>query len=228
MEQIELKAARRTILGKKARFLRRQGLTPAHLFGRDMESLAVQCEAAPLRRVLADAGHTRVINLNVDEEAPRPVMVREVQVEPTTGVLLHVDFYQVRMEEKVRVEVPVVLVGQAPALGVVAGSTLVPEVSRLTLECLPARIPPRLEVDVSSLAQPEQVLRVKDIALDSEICVITDPEQVVARISVRPVEVVPAKEAAPAEEAAEAAAEAAEATAAPKAEEKPEKTKSGG
>ncbi len=117
MEQIELKTTNREILGKKVRFLRRQGITPMHLFGHDIESVALQCDTANLRRVLAEAGKTGIISLKLEKEkGPRNVMVREVQTEPLTGGLLHVDFYQVRMAEQVKVEVPVVLLGEAPVL----------------------------------------------------------------------------------------------------------------
>lgn len=213
MEQIELQADNRELLGKGVRFLRRQGITPVHLFGHDLESLALQCETAPLERSLAQAGETRIITLKVsDEKRTRPVLIREVQRESLTGKLLHVDFYQVKMGEKVEVEIPIVLVGEAPALGV-KGSMLLRELNALTIECLPAKIPASLEVDVSSLTEPEQVIRIKDITIDPDITVPGDPEQVVVRVFVQPEEKVeekvtaeeevlpqPSEEAKPAEE----------------------------
>ena len=117
MEQIELEVATREILGKKVRFLRRQGTTPVHLFGHGIESEALQCDTARLQRVLAQAGRTKLVGLRLDKaEMLKSVLVREVQKNTRTGDLLHVDFYQVRMAEAVRVDVPIVLVGEAPAL----------------------------------------------------------------------------------------------------------------
>ena len=188
MDQIELKVTKREILGKKVRFLRRQGITPVHLFGHGVESVALQCDTAKLKWVLAEAGRTRLISLKLDgEKGPRTVVIREVQTEPQTGESLHVDFYQVKMAEEVKVEVPVVLVGEAPALKL-KENTLAQELNTLTVECLPAKIPARVELDISSLTEPEQAVRVKDIELDKEITVLNDPERVVARISSRPME----------------------------------------
>jgi len=203
MAEIELMASKREILGKKVRFLRRRGMTPAHLFGHGIDSLALQCETARLHRVLAQAGRTRLIAIRLDDEGePRPVVLREIQREPDTGELLHVDFYQVRMGEVVKVDVPIVLIGEAPALSQ-KENMLVHELTTLTVECLPANIPTTVEADVTSLAEANQVLRVKDIRLETEITILTDPEVVVARISSRAPEVkeAVAAEEAPAEEA---------------------------
>jgi len=188
MDQIELKVARREVLGKKVRFLRRQGITPVHLFGHGIESEALQCETDRLLRVLAEAGRTKLISLKLgDESGLRNVVLREVQTEPLTGELLHVDFYEVRMAEAVKVEVPVVLVGEAPALKS-KENTLVHELNALNVECLPADIPSDVELDISSLTESEQALRVKDIRLDEKITVLNEPELVVVRISTRHIE----------------------------------------
>jgi large subunit ribosomal protein L25 len=219
MDQLELHVDRREILGKKVRFLRRQGITPVHVFGHGIESEALQCETAKLRPVLAEAGGTRLINLKVGRERiPRNVVVREIQREPRTGGLLHVDFYQVRMEEAVRVDVPIVFVGEAPALRL-KENTLAHELTSLTVECLPAKIPANIEVDISSLEEADQAIRVGDIKLDEEVTVLNEPELMVARISARPVEVEEVEEVEE-EVVAEEEALAAEAKAeAPEAEE---------
>ena len=206
MEQIELEAANREILGKKVRFLRRQGITPVHLFGHGIKSMALQCDTAQLHRVLAEAGQTRLISLKLDnEKRPRNVVVREVQIEPRTGESLHVDFYQVKMAEQVKVEVPVVLVGEAPALRS-KENTLVQGLSTLSVECLPAKIPDSVELDLTSLTESDQAMRVKDIELDEWVTVLNDPEVVVVRISTRHVEEAVVAE----EEVAEVAVEAPE------------------
>ena len=190
MEQIELKTNSRDILGKRVRFLRRQGITPVHLIGHGLQSLTLQCETAKLQRSLTLVGETRLISLRVnDERRARPVLVREIQRDPLTGKLLHVDFYQVKMEEKVQVEVPIVLVGEAPALKV-KGNALLQELNTLTVECLPAKIPSNLELNIDSLTEPGRAMRVKDIAVDSDITVLIDPEQMVVTVTAaRPEEI---------------------------------------
>lgn len=212
MDKIELKVTNREILGKKVKHLRRQGITPVHLFGHGIESLALQCDTGELERVLGQAGQTRLISLKLaKEKKPRAAVVREFDRDWRKGQLLHVDFYQVKMEEKIKLEVPVVLVGEAPALK--SKTTMLEHaLGTLTIECLPAKIPTSLEVDISSLTEPEQAIRVKDVALDKDITVLNNPELVVVKISTRPVEkveeVVVEKPVEVAEEAVEAPEEA--------------------
>jgi large subunit ribosomal protein L25 len=129
-------------------------------------------------------------------------LVREVQRNPITRRLLHVDFYQVSMEEKVEVEVPIVLVGQAPAM-TIKDNTLLQALNTMTVECLPAKIPANIEVDISPLTEAGKSIRVKDITVNPDITVLTDPEQVVVIVTAaRAEEVVapPEAVAAPTEE----------------------------
>jgi large subunit ribosomal protein L25 len=213
MDKIELKVNKREILGKKVKHLRRQGITPVHLFGHGIESLALQCDTGELERVLGQAGQTRLISLKLaKEKKPRTAVVREFDRDWRKGELLHVDFYQVRMEEKIKLEVPVVLVGEAPALKSKT-NMLEHELGTLTIECLPVKIPNSFEVDISSLAELDQAIRVKDITLDKDITVLNNPDLVVAKISLRPVEKIEEKvvEEVVEEEAAEVVEEAAEA-----------------
>jgi large subunit ribosomal protein L25 len=188
MDKIELGVANREILGKKVKHLRRQGITPVHLFGHGIKSLALQCDTGELEQVLAQAGYTGLVSLKLDKEKkPRTVVVREFDRDWRRGKLLHVDFYQIKMAEKIRLEVPVVLIGEAPALKS-KDNMLEHELETLSVECLPARIPDGIEVDISSFIEPGQAIRVKDIAVDKDITVLNDPELVVAKISWRPVE----------------------------------------
>jgi large subunit ribosomal protein L25 len=180
---MELSASKRNILGKKVRFLRREGLTPANLFGHNIEPLPLQCNTVKLKHILAQAGRTGIVNLKLDDSnEPRNVMVREVQIEPRTGELLHVDLYQISMEETIRVEVPIVLVGEAPALKT-KENFLAHELNSLTIECLPNKIPSRIEVDLSVLIESEQAIHVEDISLGDGITILNNPEQPVVRVS---------------------------------------------
>jgi large subunit ribosomal protein L25 len=226
MDKIELKVTNRDILGKKVKHLRRQGITPVHVFGHGIQSLALQCDTRELERVLGHAGQTRLINLKLaKEKKARNVVVREFDRDWRKGQLVHVDFYQVKMEEKIRVEVPVVLIGEAPALKS-KENMLDHELATFTVECLPAKIPDNIEVDVSSLTELDQAIRVKDITLDKDVSVLNSPDLVVAKVSFRHVEKVEeevAEEVVAAE--AEAAEEEAEATEEAESEErKPEET----
>jgi len=202
MKQIELGATSREILGKKVRFLRRQGIIPVHLFGHNVESVALQCDEAQLKRVLAQAGKTRLISLKLDKgKRPRTVVVREIQRDMRTDGLLHVDLYQIKMTEKIRVEVPIVAVGEAPALKS-KENMLLQELNSLSVECLPDEIPTSVKVDLSSLTERNQAIRVEDVILGKEVAILNNPELVVVKIGSRPKEKV--EEVVEAEEAVEA------------------------
>ena len=208
MATLELKATKRHIEGKKVQELRRTGVTPAHLFGPGVESLAIQCDTSNLRNILAEAGHTQLVTLKLGHEHnPRTVMIREVQIDNFRGALLHVDFYQVKLTENIRVNVPIILIGDSAAAKM-KGNSLVQELNDLTVQCLPANIPNKVEVDVTPLVTADQLIRIKDLPAIKDVTIINDMGVVVARIAVEVAEVVEEKPKA-AEEGAEATAEGA-------------------
>lgn len=230
MDQLELQVDPRSVTGKKVRFLRKQKIVPVHVFGPGMDSLSVQCDANQLRQVLPLAGKTGVVNLKLNGDT-KTVMVREVQKNALTGELLHVDFFQVSMAEKITAEVPVILVGQAPALKI-KENMLVQNLQSLTIEALPGQLPSSIELNVGSLLEAHQEIKIKNIRLNPKITVLNSPESTIVRISIMRAEkeevvaaVAPVGEeaAAAAEGAPEAAAEGAEPAA--KEGEKKEKAK---
>ena len=135
-------------------------------------------------------------------------MVRETQRSILKDDLLHVDFYQVKMTEVIDVDVPIILVGEAPALRN-KENMLMQELNTLSVQCLPSNIPNSIEVDVTSLTEPDQTIRVRDIVPGEGVTIVNDPEVMLARITVqREVEEAPevvevAEEAAEAEEGAQ-------------------------
>ena len=214
MESLTLPASKRDILGKKTRFLRRQGITPAHLFGHGLESLALQCDTAMLQRIIAHAGTTRLIALKIEgDKQSRSVFIREIQRNEYSGELLHTDFYQVRKTEKIRVDVPIVLFGEAPAMKE-KGRIVTHSLTSLGIECLPGKLPPQIDVDLSKLEEVEQAIHVRDIIFSPDITVTTDPDQLVVKVSEVRVERV--------EEVVEEVVAEAEAATGEVAEEKPE------
>jgi large subunit ribosomal protein L25 len=205
VEQIELQVSTRKLLGKKSRFLRRQGITPVHLFGYNTEPMALQCETVRLKQVLKTAGKTKLVGLTVDKhKKPRNVVVREVQKNAISGELVHVDFFQVSMEEKIKVDVPVVLVGEAPALKVKT-NMMAQDLSAVEIECLPDRIPETIQVDISVLVEDDQSIQVKDLVLGEGVVALTNPAQVVVRIAPLQIEKVEKKVVAEVVEGAEGA-----------------------
>ncbi|MFH1648062.1 MAG: 50S ribosomal protein L25 [Chloroflexota bacterium] len=209
MKELKLKAVKRDVLGKRNRFLRRQGVTPAHLFGHSLESQSLQCDTAELKNIVAHAGETRLISLHIEgDREPHGVFVREIQRDVLGKHLLHVDFYQVMKGEKMEVDVPIVIIGESPAMKV-KGRMLVHGITELSIECLPEKVPPQIEIDISVLEEVEQAINVKDIVLDPDITVHADPEQLVVKIAEVMVEE-EVEEVAEEVEAVEGEAEAAE------------------
>lgn len=219
-EKIELKVDEREVLGKKVKFLRKKGLVPVHLFGHKVDSMALQGEAAVVGKVVSQAGKTRLVSLTVGQAGKsRNVMVREVQRDPIRGSLVHVDFYEVDMAEKIRVEVPILIVGESPALKI-RENMLHQGLSSLVIECLPDKMPDKVDVDISSIKEVEEAVRVKDLHIP-DVVIVNEPDLVIAKVSARPVEVV--EEARAKAEAAEGEAKAAAPAADEKAEAKAEK-----
>jgi large subunit ribosomal protein L25 len=183
MADVKLHVEPREVLGKKVRVLRSRGLTPANVYGHRVQSQALQADTATLTQLLRTAGRNVIIDLHVEGETKaRPVVVRGAQRDPVNDKLLHVDFYQVSLREKMRAEVPLVLVGEAPAVSA-HGGILLQGLDTVTVEALPGDIPSSIEVDVSSLAELDAGLFVKALVLDPKIQVLTDPELVVAKVA---------------------------------------------
>ena len=183
MDDLILQATNREVLGKKTRFLRRQGITPTHLFGHNLESLALQCDTTQLQHIIAQAGMSRLVNLMIDKDKqPKSVFIREIQRDVLSNQLLHVDFYQVIKGEKIAVDVPIVLVGEAPAMKE-KGRMLAYGITSLSIECLPDSVPPQIEIDLSPLEEVEQAIYVRDIVISPDITVHADPDQLLVKIS---------------------------------------------
>jgi len=183
---MKLVANPRTVLGKKVKALRKAGILPAHLYGHDVEPRALEIPASALRELLDSAGHNEVVTLDVEDgkraAKPANVMVREVQRHPITGEILHVDLFQVRLNERIDVEVPIELVGIAPAVDQKLG-TLIQEATTLHVSALPRNIPSMLQVDVSELSEPHQAIRAADLELPGSVSLLSSPEQVLVTIT---------------------------------------------
>src|SRR5438309_2583435 len=202
----ELQVRQREVLGKKVKVLRRQGLTPANVYGHNVPSKAIQVETEHLRQVLRTAGRNDIVYLRLDGEEARPTFVRDVQANPVTDAILHVDFLQISLKDKVKLEVPLHLVGLPPAVDRLGG-ILVHGLDRVTVEALPTEVPSFFQVDVSGLEDIDQSLHVSDLVVPEGVEVLTDPEQVIAKVAppaIEREEVTEEEEEAAAEEGEEA------------------------
>ncbi len=198
-DEIVLEAQPRTVKGKQVLAMRRSGVIPLSLYGGHIEPSALQAEEKVLRLVLNKAGHNRLIRLNLNDGDPHVVIAREIQREPISGRLLHVDLQEISLTEKMTVDVPIVLHGTAPAVTRGEG-LLIHGLSQVSVRVLPTDLIPEIMVDVSSLTGVGQAIHVSDLKLGDKFEVLTSAEEMLAKI-------IPVKEEVITEEAPVAAAE---------------------
>lgn len=181
-QQAEIAAQRRTVLGKKVKRLRREGQIPGIMYGHGFDALPLQFNRVELRKLLSQVGGSQLINISVpDEDEPLVALVRDVDRDVISGDLLHVDFYHVTMTERLTAEIPLVIQGESPIVTEREGIML-QGVSSIEVECLPADLIDSIEIDVSTLEELDQGIYVRDLDLPESIDVLTDPEEMIARV----------------------------------------------
>jgi len=200
MDSLSITVDKREVLGKKVRFLRREGVTPVHVFGHGVESLALQCDTGTLKQIIDRAGTTRLVNLKISgDKSLRSVFIREIQRNEMNGNLLHVDFYQIKKEEKIKADIPIAFTGEAPAMHL-KGRLLDKELDSISVECLPDKLPPQIEIDLSVLEELDQAIHVSDIDLGPDVAIHASPEQMIVKVT--EIKVVVEEEVVPEEEEA--------------------------
>jgi len=206
----------RSVAGKAVKKLRREGVLPASIYGRGVDSVSVQLPYIVARDLMNSFGYNSLINVQIEGEAkPRPVVVKQVDQNPVTRELWHLDFYQVDLNRKISGPVPVHFVDESPAVRELAG-VLVIHADTLIVEALPADMPESLEVSLASLDEFDTYLYAKDIQTAAGITIITEDDHLLAAVT-RPRLALEGEteeglvEGEQAEEGAEAAEEAGEA-----------------
>jgi large subunit ribosomal protein L25 len=213
---IELSAARRTELGKSVAHLRRAGLIPGVVFGHGLESIPVSLNAHEFEQLRRTVHSNTIIDLRLDGADKHRVMVHGIQIDPRTRHLLHVDLFALRSGEEVTVDVPLVSVGVAFAADRLGG-TLIHTVDHVRVRALPENLPERIEFSIEPLVDFEAAIHLRDLAIPADVSLLSDPDEVVAKVV--PPHVVEEEVAAPAaEEEAVPAEEEAEAGEAEKGE----------
>jgi large subunit ribosomal protein L25 len=181
VDQIELQVSSRELLGKRVRHLRKQGVLPANIFGHGIGSRAVQVESAAFRTALGKAGTNTLVALKVDGESPVMALIRRVQRNPVNSRLLHADFYEVSMTEKISLSVPLAFVGEAPGV-VTGGGILLRNLEHVEVECLPGDLVHSIPVDISVLTEVGSALYVKDLKVGAAVTIHADPEELVVKV----------------------------------------------
>ena len=220
MKKHSLSAQKRDLTGRKVKTLRVQGQIPATVYGNKIKSISISVPTEAFTNVFQAAGETGLIELSIDGDI-RPVLIHTVQKNPVKRNILHVEFYQVDLKQKVKTNVPLEITGEAPAATTKTG-VLLTLVDEIEVEALPMDLPEKILVDVSVLAEVGQEIKVQDIPAPHGVVILTDPAQGIVRVAPlvsKEAEEAAAATGAAAEAPAEAKTEAAPAEAA-KAEEK--------
>lgn len=182
-KSLKINASKRSLTGRKVKQLRQAGKLPANIYGKDVKSTAVELGLKEFQAVFKQAGETNVIDLVLDKESkPRPVLISNIQLNPVTDALLHVDFRQVDLTQKVTVSVPLVFKGESPA--VIQGGVLVKVLNEIQIEALPKDLPDNIEIDITGLDSIGQGITVKQLPVDSaKVKVLVDNlEELVVKI----------------------------------------------
>jgi large subunit ribosomal protein L25 len=194
-----LAATSRTVTGKAVSRLRREGLLPAVVFGHGTTSEAVTLDAHAFDQLRRHVGASTLVDLSVDGQKARPVILHGIQVHKVTHRPLHVDLFAVRMTEELTVDVQLVGDGVAPALE--AGGTLVHPTSSVKVRALPGDLPEVLHYDLSPLTSYDVVITAADLIAPHGVTIQADPTEVIARVLAPRVEEAPTAVEAPAVEA---------------------------
>ena len=198
----KLTVEKRTVLGKNVKRMRKQGLLPANIYGKGLESTSVQVPTKEFEALFKEVGETGLIDVVLDGQS-HPVLIKNIQIASVTRKILHAEFYQVNLKEKIKAMIPVEVVGEPKAVTDKLG-LLLQTLSEVEVEALPEDLPEKFELNVEHLAAIDEQVTVADLKAPQGVEILTEAEQVVAKIS----ELV-SKEAEADAAAAEAAATAA-------------------
>ena len=207
MQKHILKVEKREVFGKKLKALRKTGILPANIYGKNVPSIAVQLPLKSFVETFKETGETGLLELHLGDDK-RPALIHSVQLDYVKNIPVHADFYQVNLKEKVKTMVPVVLVGEPTAFTENIG-TLLHMVNEVEVEALPADLPEHFELDITHLAAVDDQVTVADLPKAEGVEVLTDPANIVAKIAelVAPEPEPVAEEAAEGEEGATAEGE---------------------
>jgi large subunit ribosomal protein L25 len=164
---------------------------PAVVYGKGLDSRSLKLNRIEFDKIFAVAGESNLINLDIDGQVAK-VLVKDMQKDPVKNFVTHVDFYEVNMKEKVTAEIPLHFVGESKAVKELGG-ILVKEMHEVKVECLPGDLVDHFDVDISSLATLDDVIKVGDLSLPKDMELLLDPETTIAMVAEpkeEPVEVV--------------------------------------
>lgn len=182
MEKITLKATTRDLLGKKVKLLREKEQLPAILYGRKFQPLPLSLNKQEFIKISQKAGEATIIDVQVPQKESYKALIRDIQKEPVTDEIIHVDLYKVDMTQEIETEIPLHFVSTSPAVEEQEGNFITNKDS-IKVECLPDNLVSEIEVDISILKTFEDLIHVKDLNIPEGIKVLEDAEDIVAQVT---------------------------------------------
>ncbi len=176
-----LAATTRSELGKQVKKLRVTGKVPAIVYGHGSTPEPITLDSQVVEKVYSHAGSNKIVELKVSDAKAQNVLFYDVQHDSRTGAITHADLYRVRMDEKIRTEVPLHYVGESTAVYQLEG-TLLKNLETIEIEALPADLPESIEVDISILDDFEKTIHVRDLIIPSGVTLLTEEEELVAKV----------------------------------------------
>ncbi len=173
----------RTASGKEVKHLRHQGLIPGVVYGHGISNQSISVDEKAFNKVYRQVGETTLFDLSIDSQPPVKVLIQDIQRHPVTGIIQHVDFHQVRMDEKLEVDIPLKYVGESPAVKEL-GAILVRAVNEVKVKCLPKDLVHEITVDLAGLKQFNDVITAGQIDLPAGLEIVSlDDDEVVATVT---------------------------------------------
>ena len=177
IKDVVLKAEPRNLVGKKVKQIRREGKLPVVVYGKKIQPQNLVVDEKEFNDVYQQAGGNTLVSLTVGDQANK-VLIHGIQKHPVTDSILHADLYQVKMDEKIRTEVPIVLVGVSSAVED-KEANLVKNKTSIEIEALPNDLIHEIEIDISALREFGDSIHVSDIKVPSEVEILDDLQEII-------------------------------------------------
>jgi len=198
-----LAAEHREITGKAVARLRRAGRLPAVVYGNGVESTNLSVDTHDFELLRRRTGPNALVDLSIDGKKAKPVLIHGVQVHPVDRRIVHVDLFLVRMTEEMTVDVPLAPIGTSTAIDV-AGGTLIHMTETVRVKALPDHLPQSIEYSIEGLIDFDAAVYVRDLSVPDDVTLLTDGDEIVAKVQAPRVEEAVVAAEAPIEEGAEA------------------------
>ncbi len=178
MEALKLEAKKRDVVGKQVKQLREEGVIPAVVYGHGVEAKNITVDFRAFEKALRQAGESSLVDLVINGDEAVKVLIQDVQYDPLKSRAIHADFRQVNMKEKLEADVILKLVGEAPAVKAL-GAILVRNLNAVTVRCLPQYLVHEIEVDLGTLKNFDDSIKVGDITPPEGMEFMNGPEELI-------------------------------------------------